>query len=164
MTFTVARLQRLILTLWVGAMWAVAYLVVPVLFSALDNPVLAGALAGRLFENVAWLGLVCGAGLLVLQFSRGHASPLPRVVVICIIGMLALVCVGQFVIDPMIAGIKAEAGPAGAMAGAQKDRFAMWHGIASVLYLCQSLLGVLAVWRAAVPEGTIADASARSAT
>ncbi|TVO69216.1 DUF4149 domain-containing protein [Denitromonas ohlonensis] len=164
MTFTVARLQRLILTLWVGAMWAVAYLVVPVLFSALDNPVLAGSLAGKLFENVAWLGLVCGAGLLVLQFSRGHASPLPRVVVICIIGMVALVCVGQFVIDPMIAAIKAEAGAAGVMAGAQQDRFAMWHGIASVLYLCQSLLGALAVWRAAVPEGTIADASARSAT
>ncbi|MCZ4303516.1 DUF4149 domain-containing protein [Zoogloeaceae bacterium G21618-S1] len=164
MTFTVARLQRLILTLWIGAMWAVAYLVVPVLFGALDNPMLAGSLAGKLFENVAWLGLVCGVGLLVLQYARGHASPLSRVVVICIVGMLVLVCVGQFVIDPIIAGIKAEAGPAGAMAGAQKDRFAMWHGIASVLYLCQSLLGAFAIWRAAVPERTIADAPARSAT
>ncbi|MEZ5627653.1 MAG: DUF4149 domain-containing protein [Rhodocyclaceae bacterium] len=163
MTATVARLQRLLLTLWVGAMWAVGYLVVPVLFGELDNPVLAGALAGALFQNVAWLGLVCGAGLLFLQFARGHALPLPRVVVICVVGMLALVCVGQFVIDPIIAGIKAEAGPAGAMASELKDRFAMWHGVASVLYLCQSLLGVFAVWRAAVPAGT-ADTPVSSAT
>ncbi|MBT0960746.1 DUF4149 domain-containing protein [Denitromonas iodatirespirans] len=160
MTTTIARLQRLILTLWVGAMWAVGYLVVPVLFSALNNPVLAGSLAGELFANVAWLGLVCGAALLVLQHARGHALPLPRVTVICILAMLVLTAVGQFVIDPIIAGIKAEAGPAGAMASALKDRFAMWHGIASVLYLCQSLLGAFAVWRAAVPG---ADTPARSA-
>lgn len=163
MNTTVARLQRLILTLWVGAMWAVGYLVVPVLFGALNNPVQAGAVAGELFANVAWLGLVCGAGLLVLQFARAHALPLPRVVVICILAMLALTAVGLFGIDPVIAGIKAEAGPAGAMAGALKDRFAMWHGIASVLYLCQSLLGAIAVWRAAVPVDPAGTATGSAA-
>jgi hypothetical protein len=27
-----------------------------------------------------------------------------------------------------------------------RDRFAAWHGVASVLYLIQSVLGILLVW------------------
>ena len=43
------NLQRIILTFWIGGMWAVGYLVVPVLFQQLPTPQMAGDLAGTLF-------------------------------------------------------------------------------------------------------------------
>ena len=151
MNLTLARLQRVILTLWLGAMWSVGYLVVPVLFGALDDAMLAGRLAGELFQNVAWLGMVCAAAILMLQFSRGNGAPLPRLALWCVFAMLVLVLVGQFGIDPIIADLKAQAGPEGVGAGPLKEAFAKWHGVASVLYLCQSLVGLIAVWRSAAP-------------
>ena len=57
--------ERIILTLWVGSLWAIGYLAVPVLFHSLDSRTLAGELAASMFTLVNGLGLVCG-GLLLL--------------------------------------------------------------------------------------------------
>ncbi len=43
-------------------------------------------------------------------------------------------------------GIRNQALPAEVMESVFRDRFATWHGIASVLYLIECLLGVLLVW------------------
>ena len=51
-------LYNIALTLWVGGLWAIGYLVAPTLFAILggDRP-LAGVLAGKLFELIGWIGL-----------------------------------------------------------------------------------------------------------
>jgi len=60
--------------------------------------------------------------------------------------MLALILVGQFGVQPVLAAIKDQALPAEVMESVFRDRFATWHGVASVLYLIECLLGVLLVW------------------
>ena len=45
------------ITLWVGGMWAIGYMVAPVLFSSLGDRQLAGLVAGKLFSLIGWVGL-----------------------------------------------------------------------------------------------------------
>lgn len=58
--------------------------------------------------------------------------------------MLLLTLAGHFGIQPILAQIKADA-PRQVLEGVLRDRFAMWHGISSGLYLLQSLLGAVLV-------------------
>ncbi len=42
--------QRILLTFWVGGLWAIGYVAVPVLFNMISDRYLAGGIAGRLFS------------------------------------------------------------------------------------------------------------------
>ena len=48
-------------------------------------------------------------------------------------------------LNELIAGLKAQAMPADVMHSVFADRFRTWHGVASIAYLLQSLLGVALV-------------------
>ena len=60
--------------------------------------------------------------------------------------MLVLTLAGEFGVQPILAGLKDQALPTGVMESVFRDRFVAWHGIASVLYLRLSVLGVALVW------------------
>mgnify|MGYP003551490346 CR=1 FL=1 len=114
------------ITLWVGGMWAIGYLAAPVLFASLGDRQLAGMVAGKLFAWVGWVGLGSAAYLLIFLIARRG---------------------GQFGIQPLMAQLKADAMPREVMESVLRDRFAAWHGVSSILYLVQSLLGLwLVVW------------------
>lgn len=137
------------LTLWVGGLWCIGYIVAPTLFSALSDRQLAGALAGRLFETISWIGIGCACYLLLFQLFRRGGAALRSSLFWLPLLMLLLTLIGQFGVQPVIAQIKAEGLPLDAVGdvvdAARKSRFATWHGIASVLYLIQSLVGALLV-------------------
>jgi hypothetical protein len=133
------------LTLWVGGLWAIGYLVAPTLFSALADRQLAGMLAGRLFVLIGWVGIFCAVYLLVSLLLRLGSAALKRGIFWLVVVMLALTVVSQFGIQPWLAHLKAEALPREVMESVLRDRFATWHGISSILYLVQSLLGLLLV-------------------
>ena len=57
--------------------------------------------------------------------------------------MLLLVLIGQFGIQPAMAELKAQALPLDVMHSAQAGQFKALHGVASILYLVQSVLGLL---------------------
>ena len=61
--------EQLLVTLWVGSLWAIGYLAVPILFSTLDDRMLAGMLAGKMFTAVSFIGLGCGTALLAMAFA-----------------------------------------------------------------------------------------------
>ncbi len=61
--------------------------------------------------------------------------------------MLLLILVGQFGIQPIMQGLKDQAMPHAVMQSVFADRFSRWHGVSSILYLIQSALGLLLVWR-----------------
>lgn len=140
-----AALQSITATLWVGALWAVGFVVAPTLFASLDDRALAGQLAGRLFTLTAWIGMVCAAYLLVFRFALfGRAAfrqGLPWLVLL----MLGLVLAGQYGVQPILASLKEQALPQQVMASVFRDRFAAWHGVSSVLYVIQSLCGAALV-------------------
>ena len=138
-------LDTIALTLWVGGLWAVGYGVAPTIFSTLADRQLAGMLAGKLFALIGWVGLVCAIYLLLSMLFRFGVRALRRWVFWLLLTMLALTAASQFGIQPWLAQLKAEALPREVMESVLRDRFATWHGISSILYLVQSLLGVLLV-------------------
>ena len=133
-------LERVLLTLWVGSLWVSGFMVAPLLFAGLDDRALAGTLAGELFGITAYIGLVCGGLLLALNSVNYRALNWRGLL---LAGMLLLIVVGQFVLTPMIAGLR-EQGLSGS------PQFGQLHGLASVLYIITCLCGLLLV--AARPE------------
>ena len=59
--------------------------------------------------------------------------------------MLLLTVAGYFGVQPILAQLKADSFPREVMESALRDRFAAWHGVSSVVYLVQSLLGLILV-------------------
>ena len=127
--------ERILLTLWVGSLWVAGFVVAPLLFTELDDRALAGSVAGSLFTLTSYIGLACGSLLLIfngVNFRRINW----RVVVI--VSMLLLVVVGQFVITPMVADLRVQG-------LTDTPRFGQLHGLASVLFIITSVLGLVLV-------------------
>ncbi len=130
--------ERMLLSLWVGALWSIGYLAVPTLFASLDDRALAGMLAGKMFTGVSLIGMGCGTALLV-SFWMQSVKPIRERRVQLLIAMLVLVVLGEFVLQPQMAALKAEGIIEGSGAAA---RFGVLHGIASLLYLANSVIGM----------------------
>ena len=131
----VPALERILLTLWVGSLWVTGFMVAPVLFASLEDRALAGTLAGELFRLTGYIGLVCGGLLLVLNAVNYRVLNRRGLL---LAGMLLLVVIGQFVLAPMIAGLREQGLTA-------TPRFGQLHGLASVLYVITSLCALLLV-------------------
>jgi hypothetical protein len=66
-----------------------------------------------------------------------------------VIAMLACVSIGYFALQPFMAEIRAAAANnGGIMDEAMRSRFGMLHGVASVIYLLQSVLALVLVTKA----------------
>ncbi len=140
-----SHLRILLVTLWAGSLWTVGYLAAPVLFASLPDRSLAGSIAGMLFRAQAWLSLACGLLLLLLLWLDKSWSS-KRTSVILVIAMLACVSIGYFALQPFMAEIRAAAANnGGIMEPAMRSRFGMLHGVASVIYLLQSVLALVLV-------------------
>ncbi len=138
-----AAIDRIALTLWVGGLWVVGYLVAPTLFAALTDRALAGELAGRLFTLMSWVGLGSGALLLLVRLLPGSDAARGSLVVILL--MLLITVVGQFGLLPAIAELKQLAPGAIQPGHPGYASFAWLHGVSSTLFLINSLLGLLLV-------------------
>lgn len=149
MSLVLSNGERILLSLWVGALWSIGYLAVPTLFASLDDRMLAGMLAGKMFTGVSLIGLGCGTALLV-SFWMQSARPLAERRVQLLIAMLAIVVVGEFMLQPQMVALKAEGLIEGSGAAA---RFGLLHGIASLLYLANSLTGLALLWLMGLPRG-----------
>lgn len=142
-------LALILITAWVGSLWAIGYLAAPALFYTLgENRQLAGNLAGTMFTWVAYLGLFSGIFLLAHRVAKFGLNAFKQAFFWAVFGMLLLTLFGHFGIQPMIAQLKAQAMPADVMNSVFRDRFATWHGVASIAYLIESLLGLVLVFRA----------------
>lgn len=140
-------LYLLVITLWVGGLWAIGYLVAPVLFSSLADRQTAGMVAGKLFALIGWVGLGGATYLIVFLVVRRGGGVFRSAAFWLVLLMALLTAVSQFGIQPLMAQLKADALPREVMESVLRDRFAAWHGFSSILYLVQSLLGLwLVVW------------------
>jgi hypothetical protein len=139
------KLSFFAITLWVGGLWAIGYLAAPVLFSALDDKMLAGVLAGRMFTWIAYIGMGCGVYLLIYRLAVFGVVALKQGIFWVVLVMLLLTAAIHFGIQPIMAGLKEQALPKGVMESMFRDRFSRWHGISSIGYLIESLLGLVLV-------------------
>lgn len=140
------KLASLALVFWVGGLWAIGYLAAPSLFSALPNDrALAGALAGKMFTLTAYVGIACASYLIIHRLASVGTGAFQQLFFWVTLLMLILTLVGVFGIQPIIANLKVEGGAKDVMQSLAASRFAHWHGVASILYLIQSLLGAVLV-------------------
>ena len=129
--------ERLLLTIWVGGLWTIGYMVAPALFANLEDRALAGSLAGTLFEIIAYTGLACGTLLLLFNQLRYAGKRLNWRAVVLLV-MILLVITGQFIIAPMMGELRSQD-------LTDTTEFARLHGAASALYLVNSILGMALV-------------------
>ncbi len=119
-------------------MWAIGYIVAPVLFQMLDKPV-AGNVAGQLFSIVSYIGIFSAVALIInilvqQGFSLRHWQLWTLII------MLLVIIIGQFVLQPMMAELKALG-----LTEENRSQFDRLHGVASVLFLMNSLAGLALV-------------------
>jgi len=134
------------ITLWIGGLWAIGYIVAPTLFWTLADRALAGSLAGQLFTLIAYVGIGCAAYVLLYRLARFGGACFRHGIFWFALIMLLLTIAGEFGVQPILESLKHQALPAEVMESVFRDRFATWHGVASVFYLIQSILGALLVW------------------
>lgn len=130
-----------LLTLWVGALWMTA-MTASVLFQTIADRSLAGLVAGKLFTIVSYIGLASGLWLLLHRLLADGFSAFKQSLFWIILLMWILVLVGEFGIQPLLAQLKASAFPNDVMQSMFASRFKTWHGVASIAYVVECLLGL----------------------
>ncbi|MBI5462571.1 MAG: DUF4149 domain-containing protein [Gammaproteobacteria bacterium] len=133
--------ERILLALWIGALWTVGLVVAPVLFAELDRHT-AGTIAGILFRYLNFAGLCIGGFLLLRNRLSVARATAPAILLVL---MLLSILINEFGFAPEIAALRGAGFAEGSEAAA---RFGRLHGAASVLYLINALFGVtlLAIW------------------
>lgn len=146
----VKRVQVLLATIWAGSLWTVGYLVAPILFGTLEDKVLAGTIAGNLFQAVAWLSLFCGS-ILIFTCKLTADKPLTRdnrQVLLLVGSMLTCTLIGYFFLHPYMVDLRVFMREAvGIDLTVAKTRFGLLHGLSSVMYLLESLLAVALIFK-----------------
>lgn len=140
-------LAKIAVTLWVGGLWAIGYIAAPVLFSELADKQLAGNLAGGMFTVIAYVGMVCGFYLLIHRVMQFGGSALKQAFFWAALVMLLLTLGIHFGIQPIMESLKEQAMPKAVMQSMFSDRFARWHGVSSIVYLIESLLGLVLLFK-----------------
>lgn len=94
------HLATLLITAWVGGLWAIGYLAVPLLFYAQPDKQLAGMLAGQMFALTGYLGIVSGAYLLIQRISVSGSAAFHQTLFWIVMAMLLLTLAIEFGIGP----------------------------------------------------------------
>ncbi len=128
---------RLALALILALLVVPGFLAAPVLFAHLPTRAQAGEIAGVLFHmsNRGVLMLALATAL----FWRGRAPGRGRWIPLA--ALVALVGANEFLLAPMMAGIKHQMGPIDAVSATSplRQRFGMLHGASEALHLAASL-------------------------
>lgn len=133
--------ERLLLTLWVGSLWAIGYLAVPMAFANLDVQ-LAGDYAGKLFFAVNIIGIVTAGILLISRlfvFGAKNFHRYWRSWLILLMLLVSLMFV--FYIQPQMQALKLM----GLQQEAVVNEFNKLHGLSQSLYMLISLFGLMLV-------------------
>ena len=145
------RIFNILSGLWVGSFITIGFLVVPVLFSTLGDRQIAGMVAALLFKATAYIGVALSGFLMVMAnhlVQQGHQHyTLIRWI---LLGMLACTIGAALIIIPWMNSLRDQALYAGLTVRESSNAmlFGRLHGVSSVLFMIQSALGLLLVWRA----------------
>jgi len=134
--------EKLLLTLWVGSLWAIGYLAVPMAFATIPDISIAGDYAGKLFLAVNMLGLSCGVVLLISKFVSFGRQTIGLWRVWILLVMLSFTLLFITYLQPEIAAVK-QLIPQGN--DADLERFSFFHMISKNIYMLVSLLGLALV-------------------
>ncbi|OYU44220.1 MAG: hypothetical protein CFE44_14135 [Burkholderiales bacterium PBB4] len=110
--------------LWWGSLTTLGFFVVPMLFANLPTPAMAGNMAAKLFTAQTYISAV--SGLLILLAFRSNRSIVSAdragAATIFVVAGVLLAMLVEFAVAPRIVA---------------RDNLALWHGVASTMYLVQ---------------------------
>lgn len=141
------RFALILITLWVGALWMTG-ITAYTLFDIMLDKQLAGSLAGMLFTIVSYIGMASAFYLLIQRLLDFGTGALKQSFFWAVLVMLLFVLAGHFGIQPLIMQLKADALANNITQSVFASRFKTWHGVASIAYLAECLLGFVLVLKA----------------
>lgn len=134
------RLSILVAALWWGGITALSFLAVPLLFTSLGSPAVAGPVAARIFSLQCWAGLVQGLVLLILlRRWRGEGvamAPEALTVMGLVLFAMLLALMQEFAVAQNIVTARATGG-----------NLRLWHGVGTAMVLGQWLCAGAVLWR-----------------
>lgn len=134
--------EKLLLTLWIGGLWSIGYLAVPMAFASLADISLAGEYAGKLFSAINLLGLGCGLVLIVAKLIQYKKNVMQMWRFWILVLMVLMTLMFSFYLQPEIAELKQLNWQENQQL---MDQFSFLHVISKNLYLMLSLLGLTLV-------------------
>ena len=135
------KLSFIFTSIWVGGLWAML-MVTYVIFSIIPSSYIAGVIVSDLFFYINIFGIVTLLLVIVYGFYIESIRFFKKIQAWLAIFILVIVCISFFGINPILEALKLEAFPKEVMESVFADRFSAWHGIASIAYLIQCVLGV----------------------
>ena len=145
------RIFSLLSGLWVGSFITIGFLVVPVLFSGLGDRQVAGVIAATLFKSTAYIGVLISVILMVMaNYLVRLGKSQYRIIRWLLLGLLACTIGAAFILIPWMNSLRDQALYLGLSVRESTNAtlFGRLHGVSSALFMFQSLLGILLVWRA----------------
>lgn len=133
--------ERLLLTLWVGGLWAIGYLAVPMAFANLEVQI-AGDYAGKLFFAINIIGVVSAVILLISRlfvFGVSEFHRYWRSWMMLLMLIVSTVFLGF--IQPEMQALK----QIGLQQADNVQKFNNLHKLSENLYLLLSLFGLMLV-------------------
>ncbi|MDB2705267.1 DUF4149 domain-containing protein [Pseudomonadota bacterium] len=130
--------ERLLLTLWVGSLYAIGYLAVPMAFATLGDVTLAGNYAGKLFSAVHYLGLAAGSVLIITKVIVHGKSVLNFWRFWVLVAMFISTIVFVTYLQPEVSLVKQQMHDDSNLI----EQFSLLHSISKNLYLLISLFGL----------------------
>ena len=109
---------------WWGSLTVTGFVTVPLLFTYLPTPALAGNMAARLFAAQTWIALGCGIVLLAIARGRDAEAKMDWAgdAMLFIAGGMLLALLSEFAVAPRIVA---------------RENLRLWHAIGSGMYLLQ---------------------------
>ena len=144
------RIFTVIAGLWVGGFITVGCLVTPILFATLGDRQVAGIVAGNIFRAEANLSIVLSLVLMIAtNFFISNGDNAYRFMRWILLAMLACAIGAGLVLIPWMNSLRdqANADSISVMASSSAVLFSRLHGVSSVLFVIQSVLGITLLWR-----------------
>jgi hypothetical protein len=128
------RLPALVAALWWGSLTTIGFLVVPMLFSHLPSPMVAGNMAAKLFAAQTWVAVACCLVLLLISRPKQAIAQYPwaQAAMVFILGGMLLALLTQFGVAPRIV--------------ARQD-LRLWHSVGTVMYVLQWCCALAVLWQ-----------------
>jgi hypothetical protein len=99
------------LSAWLGSDLFLSFVVAPGAFAVLGSSDQAGAMVGYSLTRMHWMGIVCGAVILLMRWLRMQSvASLVAPAAICVVMMMILTVISQLAVSPRMAALRVRMG------------------------------------------------------
>ena len=111
MSTVLRAIEFLGLSIWLGSDVFLSFVVAPGAFSVLASRDQAGAIVGYSLGRMHWMGIICGAVILLVRVLRTRSfGSLVAPAAMCVALMILLTVISQAVVSPKMAVLRVQMG------------------------------------------------------